>query len=309
MVDSLTSNIGHLLWSGIVDDDKADAVAAHLMGPRLFSGWGVRTMAEGDGGYNPIGYHNGTVWPHDNSFIAAGLARYGFREEAARIALAMLEAAEFFHHRLPEVFAGYPRSETRFPVEYPTACSPQAWAAGAPLLCMTTVLGLQPSEGGLVTDPVLPEGVDHLELRSALSPARSAYGDGATRAAAPGERRTYVPTAGLDAMVESARDFFERWIPENLDGERLRGTDATYRFDVLGAGSWRVVVRDGELSVSESDAEAACVLRLSEDVLLKIVRGEQNSITAFLTGSLKVQGDLALAPKLDKLFSSFKAVV
>ena len=84
-VDALTSNIGHLLWSGIVDDDRAEEVRAHLLGPRLFSGWGVRTMAEGDGGYNPIGYHQGTVWPHDNSIIAAGLRRYGYNEEAARL--------------------------------------------------------------------------------------------------------------------------------------------------------------------------------------------------------------------------------
>jgi hypothetical protein len=85
-VDALTSNIGHLLWSGIVDDDRAEEVVAHLLGPRLFSGWGVRTMAEGDGGYNPIGYHQGTVWPHDNSLIADGLRRYGYHDEAATIA-------------------------------------------------------------------------------------------------------------------------------------------------------------------------------------------------------------------------------
>jgi len=115
-VDSLTSNIGHLLWSGIVEDDKAEAVVRHLMGEKLFSGWGVRTMAEGEGGYNPIGYHVGTVWPHDNSFIALGLRRYGYREEAAQIAMGMLEAATYFKGRLPEAFAGYPRELTGFPV-------------------------------------------------------------------------------------------------------------------------------------------------------------------------------------------------
>src|SRR5919198_1419665 len=87
-VDALTSNIGHLLWSGIVGTDRAEQVAAHLVDERLFSGWGVRTMAMGEGGYNPIRYHNGTVWPHDNSLIATGLGRYGFREEAARVAFA-----------------------------------------------------------------------------------------------------------------------------------------------------------------------------------------------------------------------------
>src|SRR5215470_4281787 len=135
-VDSLTSNIGHLLWSGIVDEDKAEVIVRHLMGPKLYTGWGVRTMAEGEGGYNPIGYHVGTVWPHDNSFIAMGLRRYGYREEAARVAMNMLEAATYFKGRLPEAFAGYPRELTEFPVEYPTACSPQAWASGAPLLLL-----------------------------------------------------------------------------------------------------------------------------------------------------------------------------
>ena len=95
-VDALASNNGHLLWSGIVDKSKAQAVARHLLGPRLFSGWGVRTLAEGEGRYNPIGYHVGTVWPFDNSFIAWGLRRYGFKEEAAQIAAGILDAAEFF---------------------------------------------------------------------------------------------------------------------------------------------------------------------------------------------------------------------
>src|SRR5262249_58126933 len=108
-VDSLTSNIGHLLWSGIADEDKAARCVRHLMSDRLFSGWGVRTMAEGEGAYNPIGYHVGTVWPHDNAVIAWGLTRYGYRAEAGRIAVALLEAADFFHRRLPEALAGYPR--------------------------------------------------------------------------------------------------------------------------------------------------------------------------------------------------------
>jgi glycogen debranching enzyme len=163
-VDSLTSNIGHLLFSGIVDDDKASAVAAHLMGERLFSGWGVRTMAEGDGGYNPLGYHVGTVWPHDTSFIAAGLRRYGFHHEAARMALAMLEAAVVFEGRLPEAMAGYARALTRFPVEYPTACSPQAWATGTPLLLLRVLLGLEPFGEHLVMTPAIPSAIERIEL-------------------------------------------------------------------------------------------------------------------------------------------------
>jgi len=163
-VDSLTSNNGHLLWSGIVDKSKAKAVASHLLGPRLFSGWGVRTLAEGEGRYNPIGYHVGTVWPFDNSFIAWGLRRYGFKEEAAEIAAGILAAAEFFDGRLPEAFGGYDRPVTKYPVQYPTACSPQAWSTGAPLLLLRTMLGLEPHGEHLVVDPALPSDIGRLEL-------------------------------------------------------------------------------------------------------------------------------------------------
>ncbi len=163
-VDALTSNIGHLLWSGIVDRPKADAVVRHLMSKRLFSGWGIRTMAEGDAYYNPIGYHVGTVWPHDNSIIAWGLRRYGYREEAATIALAMLEASEVFKGRLPEAFAGYPRAMTGWPVEYPTACSPQAWATGTPMLLIRTLLGLEPMGNQLLVDPALPDRITRIEV-------------------------------------------------------------------------------------------------------------------------------------------------
>jgi glycogen debranching enzyme len=163
-VDVLSSNIGHLLWSGIVDKSKAKAVARHLLGPRLFSGWGVRTLAEGEGRYNPIGYHVGTVWPFDNSFIAWGLRRYGFKEEASRIAAGILTAADFFDGRLPEAFGGYERSLTRYPVQYPTACSPQAWSTGAPLLLLRTMLGLEPVGDLLVVDPALPVGIGHVAL-------------------------------------------------------------------------------------------------------------------------------------------------
>ncbi len=159
-VDSITSNPGHLLWSGIVPDDRAQDVVDHLFGDALFSGWGVRTMAEGEPAYNPIRYHNGTVWPHDNSLIALGLVRYGYRDEANRIAVAMLEAAAAFRYRLPEVFAGYTRTRTGFPVEYPTACSPQAWATGAPLAFIRAMLGLEPDGA----DPHLPEPIGTLHL-------------------------------------------------------------------------------------------------------------------------------------------------
>jgi glycogen debranching enzyme len=162
--DALSSNNGHLLWSGIVDKSKAKAVVRHLMGPRLFSGWGVRTLAEGEGRYNPIGYHVGTVWPFDCSFIAWGLRNYGFKEEAAQIAAGILDAAEFFNGRLPEAFGGYERGLTKYPVQYPTACSPQAWSTGTPLLLLRTMLGLQPVGDHLIVDPALPQSIGLLAL-------------------------------------------------------------------------------------------------------------------------------------------------
>lgn len=163
-VDSLTSNNGHLLWSGIVDSGRAQRVVDNLMGPRMFSGWGVRTLAEGEGRYNPIGYHVGTIWPFDCSFISWGLRRYGYKDEAARLAWGILDASQYFHGRLPEAFGGYTRELTKFPVEYPTACSPQAWSTGAPLLFLRTMLGLDPVGEHLLVDPMLPQNLGHLEL-------------------------------------------------------------------------------------------------------------------------------------------------
>ena len=130
----------------------------------MFSGWGVRTLAEGEARFNPIGYHVGTVWPFDNSFIALGLRRYGYKDEAAQIAEGILAAAEFFDGRLPEAFGGYPRQWTKYPVQYPTACSPQAWSTGAPLLLLRTMLGLHPVGDNLVVDPALPETIGRIEL-------------------------------------------------------------------------------------------------------------------------------------------------
>jgi glycogen debranching enzyme len=143
-VDSLCSNVGHLLWSGIVPTERVDAVVDMLMGEDLWSGWGVRTMSTADAGYNPLSYHNGTVWPHDNSLIAHGLARHARWPEAQRIVRRMLSAAEHFGYQLPEVFAGLPRGATPFPIAYPTAARPQAWAAGTPVLLLQVLLGLEP---------------------------------------------------------------------------------------------------------------------------------------------------------------------
>jgi glycogen debranching enzyme len=164
-IDSMTSNMGHLLWSGIVPEDRARTVAAHLMSDRLFSGWGVRTISREDRGYNPIGYHCGTIWPHDNAIVAAGLARYGFRDEANRIVLAQLEAAAFSGYRLPEAFAGFERSVSRFPVPYPTACTPQAWATGAPIEFLRVMLGATVQGGQIHLDPRIPKEIGRIKLR------------------------------------------------------------------------------------------------------------------------------------------------
>ncbi|MCA1847488.1 MAG: hypothetical protein LC704_00620, partial [Actinobacteria bacterium] len=168
-VDSVTSNAGHLLWSGIVPAERARLVADRLVGEKLFCGWGIRTMAAGEGGYDPVSYHNGSVWPHDNALIACGLRRYGFREEASRVVAALLDAAPRFEGRLPEVFAGYSRDEVHEPVELPRACSPQAWAAGTVPLLVRTMLGVEPDPESrrLVLDPALPDRVSRLRLEGA----------------------------------------------------------------------------------------------------------------------------------------------
>jgi glycogen debranching enzyme len=163
-VDSLTSNIGHLLWSGLLDESEAATTAERLLDEQLYSGWGVRTLGTREAGYNPLGYHTGTVWPHENSLIAAGLARYGHNEAASAIAVAMLRAAPYFEHRLPEVFAGYPASVTSVPVAFPTASRPQAWAAGTPLLLLSTLLDLHP--GRTDAEIEVPCGIGRVALRS-----------------------------------------------------------------------------------------------------------------------------------------------
>jgi glycogen debranching enzyme len=203
-VDALSSNNGHLLWSGIVDKSKARAVARHLLGPRLFTGWGVRTLAEGEGRFNPIGYHVGTIWPFDNSFIAWGLRRYGFKHEAAQIAAGILDAAAFFDGRLPEAFGGYEREATRYPVQYPTACSPQAWSTGAPLLLLRTLLGLDPIGDRLVVDPALPSGIGVLALLEI--PGRWGHVDAFARGEVELNRRSELqPQLGARERVAARR--------------------------------------------------------------------------------------------------------
>jgi len=173
-VDAMSSNVGHLLWSGIVPSDRAAMMVKRLMSPEMFTGWGIRTMSANDAGYNPIEYHDGTVWPHDTALVAEGMRRYGHREHASHLALMLIQAAEAFEYRLPEVFAGFAREETGAPVEYPTASRPQAWAAGAPLLALRTVLGLDVVDGTLRIDPHLSDGWGRVRLDNIAVGAKAA---------------------------------------------------------------------------------------------------------------------------------------
>ncbi len=165
-IDSVTSNVGHCLWTGIVDEEKAPLVARSLMDDEMFSGWGVRTLSSRNGGYNPISYHGGSVWPHDNAIVAAGLARYGFDDAARKIVLGLVDAGSALGGRLPELFSGLGRGELSVPVGYPTSCSPQAWSAASPLLCLRTLLRLDPwiPYGKTWVYPSLPEGIGHLRV-------------------------------------------------------------------------------------------------------------------------------------------------
>jgi glycogen debranching enzyme len=159
-VRSVSTNAGHLLWTGTARPDRSRRLAARLMAEDMFTGFGLRTLSAANGGYNPLSYHCGSVWPHDTALVAAGMAGTGCHAEAGRLAEALLDAAWAFGGRPPELFGGFAADEFARPVPYPTSCSPQAWAAAAPVLLVTALLGLRPDvPGGAVTiDPHLPEG-------------------------------------------------------------------------------------------------------------------------------------------------------
>ena len=167
-VRTVTSNPGHGLYCGIVEPDRAEAVARRLFQPDLFSGWGVRTVSRSAASYNPMSYHNGSVWPHDNALIAAGLKRYGMVEATNRIATALFEAATHQDDlRLPELFCGFVRRNPGPPVGYPVACVPQAWATGAPVLLLQAMLGISaraPENLLTVNQPHLPRWLNEVEL-------------------------------------------------------------------------------------------------------------------------------------------------
>jgi len=167
-VETITSNPGHCLWSRIVEEDRAPRVVRRLLSPALASGWGIRTLAAKQSPYDPIGYHTGTVWPHDNALIAHGMRRYGFDREARQVLDGLAAAGAFFPYaRFPELFCGFSSEEVPVPVQYPVACRPQAWASGAPLLMVRTYGGLSADapRGVLYIDrPRLPAWLERVEV-------------------------------------------------------------------------------------------------------------------------------------------------
>jgi glycogen debranching enzyme len=176
-VDAITSNPGHLLFSRAVGEAHARNVVTSLLSPSVWSGWGIRTLGKGQPAYNPLSYHNGTVWPHDNAIAAMGMAYYGMTRSAGRVLDGLWGAAQHFRHlRLPELFCGLDRQAGQFPVHYPVACSPQAWASAAPFQLVRACLGIFPDAPRRtlhVASPVLPEWLDELTLeRLRVGPAR-----------------------------------------------------------------------------------------------------------------------------------------
>jgi glycogen debranching enzyme len=198
-IDALASNMGHCLWTGILDEDKAARVADHLVSPEMFTGWGVRTLASSMGAYNPMSYHNGSVWPHENALIVGGLIRYGFVEHGQRIAEGILDAAAAFEGRLPELFCGFDRSEFRSPLPYPTSCSPQAWASAAPIQLVRALMRVDPcmSHHQLWFAPSWPERY------GALSVANIALGEGQLTIAVDG---AHVELSGVPEGVQVIRE-------------------------------------------------------------------------------------------------------
>ena len=194
--------MGHCLWSGIVSSERAPLVAARLMSPEMWNGWGIRTLASDEPAYDPMSYHCGTVWPHDGALCAAGLKSYGFDVEALTVAKGLLAASEAWSGRLPELFSGLDKLDVETPIPFPTSCSPQAWAAATPFLLLRIMLGMEPDEhdglkvvpiAGAIEDDLLLAGVRlvdrrfNVRLNEGVATVRELLTDrdGAISAAAP----------------------------------------------------------------------------------------------------------------------------
>jgi glycogen debranching enzyme len=288
-VDSLTSNLGHLLWSGIVADDRVDRVVELLLGDRLYSGWGIRTFATGQAGYNPIGYHLGTVWPHDTAFAVLALAQHGYRAQAADVAMGLLEAADLLGNRLPEAFAGFDRGETSFPAEYPTACSPQAWASGAPLMLIRAVLGLEPDGAVLRSQPLLPEPVRRLSVHHL--PGRWGTTDVAV------DLTDEVLTVGLNGGSE---DLVKELVgaTRRLPADVTLGHRVTIGFDLGQDGAYRVVADDGRLFIDRHAEDAQTRLVTDAETLLALLQGRRQAATTVISGRARLEGDPELGGRL-----------
>lgn len=168
-IASITSNPGHCLYSGIVNQDKSEAVVKKLLSDEMFSGWGIRTMAENEVGYNPTSYHNGSIWPHDNSIIINGLIRYNYHREANKVINGLIKASQYFNYnRLPELFCGFSQKETKRPIEYPVACSPQAWACGSIYLTIKSLLGINTDviNDRIYLKPIFPDMINKIEVKN-----------------------------------------------------------------------------------------------------------------------------------------------
>jgi len=163
------SNAGHCLYTRMATQERARLVAQTLLGSDFFNGWGVRTLGSAEVRYNPISYHNGSIWPHDNAMIASGLANYGFKDLAGRILLGMLDVSSVVDlHRMPELFCGVERRKGESPTLYPVACAPQAWAAAAVFMLLEACLGVTVRAGKkqiLFEQPCLPEGIPQLAIK------------------------------------------------------------------------------------------------------------------------------------------------
>ena len=168
-IASITSNPGHGLYSGIISQDKSEAVVKKLLSDEMFNGWGIRTMGGNEMGYNPMSYHNGSVWPHDNSMIINGLIRYNYHREAIKVINGLIKASQYFkYNRLPELFCGFSHKEMKEPIEYPVACSPQAWACGSIYLIIQSLLGinLDVANNKIYLKPILPDEINKVEVKN-----------------------------------------------------------------------------------------------------------------------------------------------
>ena len=222
-----TSNAGQLLFTGIVREDRARRVAADLMSPKFFSGWGIRTVARGEARYNPMSYHNGSIWPHDNALIALGFARYGLKHSVAHLFKGLFDAASYMDlRRLPELFCGFQRERRRGPVLYPVACAPQAWASATPFTLLEAALGLEfdAARGEIrLRDPRLPEFLNEVVLRDLRLGASSV-----DLAGAPPRRRSVArgvanarPDPGVD-RADALRSAMRRLMRLRMSGGHMR---------------------------------------------------------------------------------------